>query len=482
MEIKDIKSSIESVKDIPGKFYQKFLTLGGRELYTSEQYTTLPRGKKLCDTKRGTYKPEVVKKLLGKGLSITMPVNGFDYSSKDYVFQRGKSDVLYAELDFTGIIHGGYIEVYPCKDEEAVILLLGNILPKYRKENSSWNYRFITDRTGLPWVIITCPTKNEEWEDILKAFTELCVLCRILLGSWYKLYLFETKDPDITAREKYFSVGDLGTTLASFIPTILGVGYRLLHPVFLSGIRKKLHGKINPGERELRTRILQYITKAYGKDVYFVNLGDGSCFINPKYISKEGIEKLRPYGDANRGRTMIDWLLKGYDDGKCVVFYNDADSSFAIAHEVGHYEIDKEGGYQRALQNAKTKWLCNENFIRWFGYLSGYLTGMLTTGIPAMISELTAQLVSLLQNSPTLFSEYQASYRGYQLLKDKVGCTDEELKTCADYFRAAWCSYMAHAGKDMSRASIGRLLGMGAKAYMESRYYSVLSKADREIQ
>ena len=400
MKVSRIKE-VNSLKDFDQKDIHRFLTYGGKELYDDFSMSSLARGLRLNDIKRGKYKATDVSKYLnGKGVSVIFPANNREYSSKDFVFVGGTSDKFDKDFDLVVKVKDGILE-FP---EVNVYAPLCGILPKYHKEDSTWQYRFIQVGYNPPRPVISVPTNSKDWEEILKAFTEFAIFLKLFTGCWFKIFIVPSKVE--SPYQKQFS----DQSLISFIPSIINAGYNFIgYPLIMGKLSEAMiksnRGDVKPG---LRDKILRYGEKKY-KDIYFVNLGTGSCFINPQYISD--IRPLYEVADPKRLRTMWDWVVKGYEDHKYVIFYSDLDLGVAIAHEIGHYLEDKDGTLAKIQKGNKSGVLSN-GFISFFGFMTGAITSV-TKGVGSAIAgwaEALATATGLLMKSPLLFSEYMASY------------------------------------------------------------------------
>lgn len=446
-----------SLKDFDQKDIHRFLNYGGVELYEESSMSSLARGLKLGDIKRGKYKATDVSKYLGgKGVSILFPANNREYSSKDYVFVGGTSDNFDKDFDIIAKVYDGIIE-FPEGDFYAA---LSGILPKYHTPKSTWQYRFVQSGYNPPRPLISVPTNPKDWEEICKALTEFAVFLKLFSGCWFKIFIVPNKVE--SPYQKYFSNV---TSLVSFIPSIINAGYNFIgYPLIMGKLAESMiksnRGDVKPN---LRDKILRFGERKY-KDIYFVNLGTGSCFINPQHISD--IEPIREIADSSRLRTMLDWILKGYEDNKYVIFYSDLDLGVAIAHEIGHYLIDKDGTLSK-IQKGNKSGLLSDGFISFFGFLAGFLSSsVLEGGVGGAVAgwtEALATATGLLLKSPLLFSEYMASYRGLDVMRE-AGCSEEDIKMAWKFFKTAWGTYIASAAHTASSGPLwGRYIGAGIK-------------------
>ena len=153
---------------------------------------------------------------------------------------------------------------------------------------------------------------------------------------------------------------------------------------------------------------------------------------------------------------MVDWILKAYDDKKHLIFYSDLDNPVAIAHEIGHYLEDKDGTLGVIQRNSRYT-VAYSKFTNAASFIAGLIGGYSGKG---MTTEVVTSLIAMLSNTPMLFSEYMASYKGYQLLKE-LGCTQKELNLAKEYYKAAFKSYLAFIPYSGAHVSLGRLAGQG---------------------
>ena len=428
-----------------------FVKFRGTDLYDKEQGSDLPIETSFyTDVKRGNFRLLTVKKFISSE-KIIFPANSRVYYSKDFieVGKEGSFKDLDPELDIKIICNNGFLEFV--SDFKYSYKILTNIFQKYHTSKSTWHYKIVTlikdGQRGNPKPVVTVPTNPEDWSEIIKVFTEFAVCLRLFVGDYYKIIIINS--PYTAPHQKFFS------TILSFIPTLVNLGYKYVgYPKIMGVLSKNINElskkEIRPG---IRDSLISYAKRNY-KDLYLVNLYTGSCYLNPRNIDENSIESLRKLGNPKRLRTMIDWIIKAYDEKKHLIFYSDLDNSVAIAHEIGHYLEDKDGTLGIIQRNSKTG-LLSDNFIKGVSFISGLMGGCSGKG---MTTEIITSLIAMLSNTPLLFSEYMASYKGYQLLKE-LGCTQKELDIAKEYYKIAYKSYLAGVPNAGAAASFGRLGG-----------------------
>ena len=449
------KINLDDLKKFNQEGIHNFLKYNGIDLYDELSLGSLNKGIKLSDISKGKYKRADVDKVLsGKGVSITFPANNRDYTSKDFIF-TGKADDKYdKDYDIIVKVNSGVLE-FP--EIDGIYAPMACILPKYHKD-VSWEFRFISPNYYHdPRPIISVPKNSKDWVSLLKAFTEFAVALKLFTGNWIKIFIVESKSESPNA--KYFSSTG-NEAWMSYIPTMLNAGYMFVgYPLIMGKLAETMtkanRGDIKPG---LRDKLLNYCKNKY-KDIYFVNLGTGSCFINPQYIDKKIINDLKKVADSKRLRTMLDWVLKGYEDKKYVIFYSDLDLSVALAHEVGHYLEDKDGTLAKIQKHDKSG-IFSDGFIGFLGFLSGMATAATDSNKIAGWGEALGTVIGLLLKSPLLFSEFMASYKGIQVMKE-MGCSEEDINMAKKFFRTAWSTYMASSGFIAAMGpTAGRITGL----------------------
>jgi Zn-dependent membrane protease YugP len=293
---------------------------------------------------------------------------------------------------------------------------------------------------------LTIPTKKEELEDIVKIFCELAVFLKLFTGCYYKFYFTDTKN----SKQKTFSSTE-NSNLLSYIPTVLNTSYILVgYPLIMGRLSKKLNelSKRKFGQDKF-DKLLNYCKKIANGNVYFVNLGPISCYIDPKMIKKNGIEKLKKEADPERLRTMTDWILKAYNDNKHLIFYSDLDSPVALAHEFGHY-LESIDGTLGKIQRNDRRGIFSSGFVAFLAFILGLF---------GSVGEIIGTVSGMLLKSPVLLTEYMASYKGLKLMEESKIFTEEEIKHTKKYFKTAWNTYLTTSYGTAATSSIGRLIG-----------------------
>lgn len=426
-----LRTGVIGFKDFGQEDLYRFMEYGGKEMYDDPKFSSLPRNVKLGSLKRGKFKDSEVK----REVSITFPFNQKTYNSRGMFYVWDKKSKVENYMDLLVNVNDG-IMTFPDSD---VYLPLAATLTKYWKEGCGWNYIFIrTSSQYPPRPIISVPEKD--WTELLKALTEFLVFLRLFVGIEFRIYFHNSTEP--APYQKEFS------SLLTFIPTAINLGYGLL----ASGkLQKHLHLKVSNAGKPYNTgfegRFSKYIQKKY-PDLVMVKLGTGSCYINPRNVPENIIKEMKKKdADPERKRTMLDWIVWGYENKKHLLFSNDLDNALAMCHEVGHYLIEKEGGMGKYLQNHMKKGLTNENFIMFCSFI---------LGVFGPIGELAGILTNFFLKSPLLYTEFMASYKGLEVLRE-AGGTKEEIEEAKKVFRAAWGTYLNKTVQQGMMASLGRL-------------------------
>lgn len=431
--MKILRTGIIRYNDFDQEDLYRFITYGGKDLYEEPVFSSVNNGIHLESLKKGKFK----KSDITEEVSISFPANQKTYTSKGMFFIWDGKSKLEKNMDFIASVNNGIIVF----SESPYYLPLSAILPKYNK-NNSYNWSFVRVGNNPPKPIITVPETKTGWNNLKKAFTEFLIFLRLFVGIEFRIYFFESKTPD--PNQKEFS------EVPSFIPTALNLGYNIiLAPI----IQKQLHLKVSNAGKvynvSFEERFKKYIAKKY-PDLIMVKLGTGSAYINPRNIDKKVINEIRKHdGNPERLRTMLDWIVWGYENKKHILFSNDLDNALAMCHEVGHYLIDIEGGIGKNLQNNMKKGLHNESFIMFCGFILGIL---------GPIGEIAGYLSSFFLKFPLLYTEFMASYKGLGVLKD-AGGTKEEIEEAKKVFRAAWGTYLNRTIQTTIMSSLGRISG-----------------------
>jgi len=444
MKYKLKRFSTSILKDFPQEETYKFLNYRGTELYDDckEKSVNDINSPKI---KRGKYNKVDLEKYI-KNSTITFKINERTYKASDFLDIYDGKEKLDSEYDIIVDLSSGFIE----PDNGDIYIAMLGILPKYHKKESTWEYKFIKPKNSAPKPILTYPTKKEELEDIVKIFCELAVFLKLFSGCYYKFYFTDTK-----SRQKTFS-STVSKNLLSYIPTVLNTSYLLIgYPIIMGRLSKKLNelSKRKYGKDKF-DKLLNYCKKIANGNVYFVDLGPISCYLDPQLIKKDGIEALKKEADSSRLRTMADWILKAYEDKKHLIFYSDLDSPVALAHEFGHYLEAIDGTLGKIQRNDK-RGIFSTGFV-------GFLAFIL--GLFGSVGEIIGTVSAMVMKSPLLLTEWMASYKGLELMKESKIFTEDELKHTKQYFKTAWKTYLSGAYSTASMSSLGRLIGAAYKS------------------
>lgn len=417
-----------------------FITYCGREMYTDPKFSSVKDNediKNYC-SKSNKFKESVLK----RKVDIILPMNHKKYDSTGMFRMYDKNEKYWEGLDIMALVTDGLIVF----SEAPIYLPLAATLTKYWTPSCGWNYRYFRlSPQKPPYPVITIPEKDKDWDTLLKALTEFLVIYRLSYGVEPRIHFY--KKPAEKVEEKKYS------ELASFIPTAAILGSSL---IIAPLVKKQLHLKLQDTNKNYNSGFVQkfkrYITKTY-PDIEIVNLGLGSCYINPRNIQPEVIEEVKKApglrgGDPKRLRTMLDYIVWGYENGKHLIFCYDLDNPLALCHEVGHYLIEKEQGTAGWLQNNSKRGLTNPGFIKFIGFVLG-LTGS--------IGEIAGVVSTLLLKSPQLYTEFLASYKGLEVLK-AAGGTEKEIEEAKKMFKLAWGTYLCGT-VSLTRASSFSKLG-----------------------
>lgn len=425
------------LKDFDQEDIHKFYLYAGKDLY--DKYETRSTSNRLNTIKRGSFK---VSDLPKEEVEINFPANNKIYKSGSLISVWDHKTGLDRMLDIPLYINDGII-TFP---EGSIYRPLASILPKYYKKDCGWEYVFVRIGDYPPKPIITVPLKKEGWVSLYKAFLEFLVFLRLFYGSEFKIFLDTEKKP--AAYQKQFA-----SVAATLVPSVLNLGISKLSNVLGDKLSVKIsslyQGKYN--ETTYR-KITDYAKKNY-HDLIIVNLGTGSFYTNPKRWTPEQLKQIKKYGDSDRKRTILDWVLWAYENNKHIICYSELDSPIALAHEIGHYLIEIEGGTNTWLQINRRKKIFNPDFVSFVAFCCG-LAG--NTG------ELIGIVSNFLLQSPTLYIEFLASYKGYNILKE-CGISENELKSSKEIYRSAWGTYLSGVLNKSKWATYGKVTRGGFK-------------------
>lgn len=442
-------NTVDSLKDFNQEDVHRFMKYCGRDLYENESYSSVPNNVKLSSLRHGKFKPSA----LPKSVKILFPANNREYISNGLIEVYDGTSSIENYLDVFVTIDNGLMIF---QDADYYVPLVG-ILPKYHTSSSTWHYRFVKKNMISPAKpVITVPTNERDWVELYKVFTEFLVFLKLFIGAEFKMYL--TTKP-ISKQKNYSDINDSNSP-ASFIPTIINLGYSMIgYPMIMGKLSKKLNevSKRDNSNYKLQKKIIDYCKKTYQKNILFVNLGKGSCFLNPQNI--KNISTLKKIADSKRLRTMLDWVLYGYEQKKMVIFYSDLDSPTALAHEVGHALIELDGTIGK-IQRHDQKGIFSNSFAGFFAFVAG---------IFGPIGEIAGVAGAMLLKSPQLYIEYLASYKGYEILKT-IGLTEDELKRAKNYYKLAFKTYLATTSAVATiGAGTGRGYGRGIKLILKNK-------------
>lgn len=435
------------LKDFPQEEVYKFINCRGTELYDECKEKSV-NDINSSNIKKGKFNKAELEKYI-KNSTITFRLNDRTYKASDFLGIYDGKEKLDKEYDVLVNISDGFIVP---ENGDLYIAMLG-ILPKYHTKNSTWEYKFVKSRGSSPKPILTIPTKKEEIEDIVKVFCELAVFLKIFSGCYYKFYFTNTNNKQRLFSESF----SIGKTLISYIPTLINTSYFIFgHDLVVDRLSKKIN-ELSKREfsKDKFNRFLDYCKKISKGNIYFVNLGPVSCYLDTKLLSKENIKELEKEGDPKRLRTMVDWVIKAYNENKHIIFYSDIDSPVVFAHEFGHY-LEAIDGTLGKIQAKSNKGIFSSGFAGFMAFLLG-LTGS--------IGEIIGTLSAMLLRSPLLLSEYMASYKGLEVMKESKIFTEEELEHTKKYFKAAWNSYLSGAYNVATISSGGRWARLAWKSH-----------------
>ena len=424
------------LKDFDQEDIHKFYTYAGKDLYDKYEVQSTPN--RINSVKRGTFKVSD----LPKEVEINFPANNRNYKSGSLISVWDHKTGLDRMLDIPLYINDGII-TFP---EGSIYRPLASILPKYHEKNCGWEYIFVRIGNYPPKPIITVPLKKEGWVSLYKAFLEFLIFLRLFYGSEFRIFLDPEKKPAMYQKE-------FASVAATLVPSVLNLGMSKIADKTGERLSIKLSSLYQGNFNEsVYKKITDYVKKKY-QDLIIVNLGTESFYTNPGRWEEEQLRQIKKYGDPDRKRTILDWILWARENNKHIICYSELDNPIALAHEIGHYRIEKEGGSRLWLQANMKKKVFNSDFIHFVAFCCG-LAG--NTG------ELVGIIANLFLRSPLLYIEFLASYKGYQVLKD-CGVSENDLKNAKDMFKAAWGTYIAGTLKGSKWATYGKLTRGGFK-------------------
>jgi hypothetical protein len=296
---------------------------------------------------------------------------------------------------------------------------------------------------------ISYPKLNnvKDWEKLVIGLSNLCLMASITNSSKIIFYIvLEEKAKD--SRLKLFSFSLISKVVTAFNVIYNFLIYRPLGRYLRDKLTKEHLSPAN--EKAISAKLINYIKSL--RDLYSVNIGDSTYFLCIKSLkslrfSKEYIDSLKKEGaDPRRLRTVNDWIVKAYNDDKDLIVYSDLDSYVSIAHEIGHYELSKEGilgNIQNHCKFHKSRIVDIVNFF--IGYSAGATKNVETIAI--------GTLVNFVLHTPQLAIEFLASYRGIKLL-ERLGVDKEVIKKSRAWLGYAYLTYingaLARSGKSIT--------------------------------
>lgn len=459
--------SVTSLKDFNQKDIYGFLIRGGDKLYGDIKNNFSSIGnKRLSSFKRGVFNKITINKYLNKKLSIINPFNDIEYFNNDFISIGNIKKDYEPVIDLKIVIHNGYIE-FPEFDSYVALVF---ILAKYHKPESTWQYRFIKIGTNSPKPIITIPTIEEDWEDVLKSLLEYLSIIKLFTGDIYKIYLCQSNEE--VPEEKYFGISM--DKIINYIPASLMVIYnKFISKAFEKGVIPKWQDtakvKYSPG---LKEKIIKYAEEKYKDELIIANIGQGSFFLDTEVALKSfpqarqilDPEKLGAMNaNPDRKRTMYDYVALAIREHKNLIGYSDRDPVPAIAHEIGHFLVSKEKTLKSKCQENSKLGIFSDKFIKFYSGVFGGIGGFFSTnGITDVVGFFTAMALK----SPELISEFYASYYGIEIL-EKVGATKDDIEKAKSALKLAYSTYINNAIKQASKVGYGRFVGGGARALVE---------------
>lgn len=464
-----------------------YVNFRGRDLYDKMSFSSVGN-KKLSSVERGTLNQQALKSVVERGVTINFSATHKEYNSKDYIKFLGSTKTINAEeyYDIVVSIKDGYMLF----SDSNLYDVFSNILPKYRNESSTWNFKMIKDEYystmyehtfSVLKPVITLPKNIDEYEFILKAFLEFLIYLKTMEGSIFKI-LIRVDSGSLTPREKAFSITD---EIISWLPTFSTL-------LFNTVIAPKMFNRINLSwddklkvvySRGLYEKMINYVKQNYGNKLMIANIGDSTCYIN--LTNKKETAELRnllmnesvrnQYNiDPKRLRTPLDYMARAVQEDKDLIMFNETDNPVpSVAHEIGHFLIEHEHKFLGAAQrhSHSDSGIFSDDFINFVLSISGFISGMVSgIGKGSIITagaDIASYVIAFLSKTPQLLSEYKASYFGYLLLKN-VGATEDDLANIKKDLGTAFKTYLIGAGSRSTFAHnttkfIGGLLGLGAR-------------------
>lgn len=188
-----------------------------QEIYPRVFPSSYDTEKKISNAPTGKLGEVTLENSIRRGVTIVSPTSGVRYGSVGNIFYHpGANQDTVKGLDkaLDLIVYYskplGTLEFGP----HLTLRYLPYTLSKYRKNNSTWNYRIYEQkgRNGrkIFYGIITVPKDKSEWSEILKALTEHLSLVKTVYGNLCQYHILEMtgKFPGYTdPRQRMFSDG-----------------------------------------------------------------------------------------------------------------------------------------------------------------------------------------------------------------------------------------------------------------------------------
>jgi hypothetical protein len=388
--------------------------------------------KEIYSDKKRKVDIDLLKNIISRG-RIESPANKRPILSKNsIIFTNKKSDReinCFLSKSLSGLLFEESLE-----DVNLVIL---SVLHKYKSlnESSTWNY-FSKKKDNSFNIYISLPRSSKELDEIVKVLTEIAESTKVFLGYSCKINIVLPRSQKVSFKQKEYSTSAL-------IGLVLG---RIALGTITSSMVESLSRK-NSYSRDVERRLLGWAKKK--KDLMVINLGDSSFYINKNTFEreKELYSNIMESGDSKNPRSIDDYLKKAFEQGKDLVVYSDINSSVVLAHELGHYLVSRKKFLRKIQDGAFLRILSRSDLLITF---IAILLGLSGHFVASMLS-------ALVLKSPTLISEFAASYYGLKLLKE-VGCSEKDINKARDEFKRAYVTYLNGAlGISLTGASFSIL-------------------------
>lgn len=404
-------------------------------------------------------KLEVVRKLksYAETEKYCCPLTGRIYKCSQFIyFSKSEKYLEDKDLDIAvvvgekGLTISNNSEIFRKISKELSPQILKGLCVTVTKENSfTWDIEYKDFKYFIKY-----PKNEKGWKEIIVSLSYLCQLVSFKTSTFLRFYIVQE---GINGRQKLFTsfLNKYGVSLAN-------LGYHYIgYPLIKERISKKLNEitKENiKSDGQVLRKLLQYGKSL--KDLYMVNLGAETCFINPSRLEQDYVQGLVEGGAIpDRCRTLDDWLVRSYIDKKSLIIYSDLDSYLSIAHELGHYEIDKEDIWGKLQIHSGVVDSLLMNAIQ---FIFGFGSGAFSKTATSSKLEGVGTIVSMLSRTPVLAFEFIASYRGLKIL-ERIGVSSDVMERAREFFKLAYYSYLAGTLDMGTSITKGRLLGIGMK-------------------